>query len=295
MHISVLKKEILEYLDPKPNDNLIDCTLDGGGHTLAILEKNGPKGKVLGIDQDADLIKESKERIEKAGFKGRLVTVCDNFANLKAIANGSKFSKINGILFDLGMSSSQLEESKRGFSFLKQEPLDMRYGMNNPLTAEKIVNYWSPAELERILRDFGEESFAPQIVKEIVLIRKLKQIKTTAQLVEIIRKAVPERFHHQKIHFATKTFQALRMAVNGELENLERALPQALEMLSKEGRLAVISFHSLEDRIVKNFFRDKEQQQLIKIITKKPITPTEEELKINPRSRSSKLRAAIKL
>jgi len=192
------------------------------------------------------------------------------------------------------MSSWHLEESGRGFSFLKNEPLDMRYSPQNPLTAEKIVNYWSKSEMEKILREYGEERFAKKIAEKIIEARQSKPIKTTSQLVEIIKKAVLSRYRHQKIHFATRTFQALRITVNDELNNLEKALPQTLEILKPGGRLVVISFHSLEDRIVKNFYRDSSPEKL-KILTKKPIRPTPEEIKINPRSRSAKLRAAIKL
>ncbi len=306
VHVPVLQKEVIKYLDPKPNENFIDCTIGNGGHTLTILEKNEPKGKILGIDADSELIenlkcsaslkisspKENKLKIEN--FKKRVVLTSDNFANLKEIVKRTKFDSVEGILFDLGMSSWHLEESGRGFSFLKNEPLDMRYNFNNPLTAEKIVNYWSESEIERILEQYGEEKFAKKIAEEIVKERKIRPIKNTFQLVEIIKKIVPAWYQHKKIHFATRTFQALRIAVNDELNNLKKTLPQALEVLKPQGRLAVISFHSLEDRIVKNFFKEKAKENILQILTKKPIRPTEEEIKINRRSRSSKLRVAEK-
>lgn len=288
MHIPVLQKEVLEYLDPKPNENFIDCTIGEGGHALSILERILPNGKLLGIDRSSEIIQELK-------IKNNLILVCDNFANLKEIVEREKFRSVQGILFDLGMSNWHLEESKMGFSFLRNEPLDMRYNLESQLTAEKIVNFWSQFELEKILKEYGEEKFARRIAMEIVVSRKLKPIKSTFQLVEIIKKSTPSWYQHKKIHFATKTFQTLRIAVNDELDNLEKALPQAIDVLNRGGRLVVISFHSLEDRIVKNFLKWKSEENLIKILTKKPVRPSKEEIKINPRSRSAKLRACLKL
>jgi len=298
MHIPVLQKEVLKYLDPKPNQNFIDTTIGKGGHALAILERILPKGRILGIDWSPELIQDLKIKIQKAELKSNLTLVCDNFANLKEIVKRERFLAVSGILFDLGMSSWHLTEAGRGFSFLKNEPLDMRYSPQNPLTAEKIVNYWSKSEMEKILREYGEERFAKKIAEKIIEVRKSKPIKTTSQLVEIIKKAVPSRYHtrfggYPKIHFATRTFQALRINVNDELNNLEKAFPQALEILKPGGRLVVISFHSLEDRIVKNFYRNSSPEKLT-ILTKKPVRPQKEEIKINPRSRSAKLRACQK-
>ncbi len=293
MHVPVLQKEVIEYLDPKPNENFIDCTIGEGGHTLAILEKNGPKGKVLGIDADPEIIRNLK--LEIRNFKKRIILVCDNFANLAEIAKSQRFKSVSGILFDLGMSSWHLETSNRGFSFQKKEPLDMRYNLQNPLTAEKILNYWSRVEIEKILKDYGEEQFAPKIAEALLNFRKFKPLQTTSQLVEIIKRATPGWYHRRKIHFATKTFQALRIAVNDELNNLEKALPQALNILKPGGRIVVISFHSLEDRIVKNFLKEGNKNNLLKILTKKPIIPSFKEMKINPRSRSAKLRASQKI
>jgi len=293
-HIPVLQKEVLEYFDQKPNENFIDCTIGEGGHTLAILEKNGPKGKVLGIEWDPELYKKLL-RSDLDRLKARLILVNDNFANLEEIAKSQKFRSVSGILFDLGMSSWHLEESGRGFSFQKKEPLDMRYNPQNPLTAEKIVNYRSALEIEKILEIHGEERFSKQIAKYIISFREVKPIKTTSQLVEIIKKATPDWYHRRKIHPATKTFQALRIAVNDELNNLEKALPKALNILKPGGRIVAISFQSLEDRIIKNFLKEKAKENILKILTKKPIKPSLEEIKINPRSRSAKLRAAEKL
>jgi len=293
-YIPVLQKEVLEYFDQKPNENFIDCTIGEGGHTLAILEKNGPKGKVLGIEWDPELYKKLL-RSDLDRLKARLILVNDNFANLEEIAKSQKFRSVSGILFDLGMSSWHLEESGRGFSFQKKEPLDMRYNPQNPLTAEKIVNYRSALEIEKILEIHGEERFSKQIAKYIISFREVKPIKTTSQLVEIIKKATPDWYHRRKIHPATKTFQALRIAVNDELNNLEKALPKALNILKPGGRIVAISFQSLEDRIIKNFLKEKAKENILKILTKKPIKPSLEEIKINPRSRSAKLRAAEKL
>ena len=281
MHIPVLQKEVLQYLDPKPNENFIDCTVGGGGHALSVLEKTAPRGKILGIDADEEVIKNLKS--EKSGE--RTVFVCDNYANLKEIVKKYKFRPIQGILFDLGLSSWDLEKSGRGFSFKKNEPLDMRYSLQNKFPAEKIVNFWSKFDIEKILREYGEERKAGYIAQEIIEKRKARPIKTTWQLREIINRTgtSPQR-----------SFQALRIAVNDELNNLKNALPQALEILKPGGKLVVISFHSLEDRIVKNFYKDMTLTSL-KILTKKPVTPTAKEVEINPRSRSAKLRAAEKL
>lgn len=287
MHIPVLQKEVVKYLDPKPNENFIDCTVGEAGHSLAILEHNGPKGRVLGIDRDKNQILKLK-KIE------RLILANDNFSNLEEIVKKEKFNSVSGILFDLGMASTHLEESGRGFSFLKKEPLDMRYDQENPLTAEKILNYWSESDIKNILKEFGEEKFSSQIAKEIIRQRKVRPISSTVQLVDILKTAIPYKYQHERIHFATRTFQALRIAVNEELNHLKKALPQAVEILNKEGRLAIISFHSLEDRIVKNFFKEKSLTGELKILTKKPIGPGEQEIKINPRSRSGKLRVATK-
>jgi len=300
MHIPVLQKEVLLYLDPKPNENFIDCTTGEGGHSAAILERNKPSGKVLGIEIDPVLYQEIKSKMKKSSiskfqFSDRLILVNDSFVNLREIIKKQKFRSVSGILLDLGLSSWHLEESKRGFSFLRNEKLDMRYDLSNPLTAEKILNFWSVYQIEKILKEYGQEPFSKKIAKEIVNFRKLKPIEKTFQLVEIIKKAVPRGYRRKKRHFATRTFQAIRIAVNDELNNLEKALPQALDVLKNGGRLVIISFHSLEDKIVKNFLRDQAKEGLLKILTKKPVRPSEKEIQTNFRSRSAKLRAAIKI
>ncbi len=294
IHIPVLKNEVLKYLDPKSNENFIDCTIGEGGHALAILEKNGPKGKILGIDQDPEQIKNLESRIKNQELRKRIILTCENFVNLKEIVKKKKFGKVQGILMDLGISSWHLEKSGRGFSFLRNEPLDIRFSSEVSLTAEKILNYYSLQEIERILESYGEERFSQNIAKNIIKFRKLKPIKTTFQLVEIIKESIPKRFQYQITNPATRTFQALRIAVNDELNNLQKALSQALDILKPEGRLVVISFHSLEDRIVKNFFKEKQKENSLKILTKKPIIPSFQEIKVNHRSRSAKLRAISK-
>jgi len=286
MHIPVLLKEVLECLNIKPNENYIDCTMNGGGHAREILKRNKPDGKVLGIEID-------KEIFDKVEKQDRLIAVNDSYANLKKIAEENHFKNVKGILFDIGMSSYHVDEAERGFSFQKDEPLLMNY--SDGLSAEEILNEWREDEIEKILKEYGEERFARKIAKKIVERRKGEKIKSTLQLVGIIKEATPGWYHHSKIHFATRTFQALRIAVNNELNNFRSALPQALEVLDKGGRLAAISFHSLEDRIIKEFLKEKEKSGELKIITKKPIAPGDEEMKSNPRSRSSKLRAAIKI
>lgn len=298
IHIPVLVDEVIQYLDPKSNENFVDATIDGGGHTMAILEKNKPEGKVLGIDLDKTLLENLKFKIKNLHLENRVILVQGNFKNLKEIIKNTCpdwNQKVNGVLFDLGMSSWQLEESGKGFSFKRNEPLDMRFDSSQELTAKDIVNYWPEYEIEKILREYSEERYARKIAKEIVSERQKKPIFTTFELVEVIKKAVPRNYERGRIHPATRTFQALRIATNQELENLRLVLPQAMEVLKENGRIVVISFHSLEDRIVKNFFREKAKEEKLKILTKKPVRASEEEIQKNPRAHSAKLRAAVKL
>jgi 16S rRNA (cytosine1402-N4)-methyltransferase len=294
IHTAVLKKEVLEYLDPKQNENFVDCTIGEGGHSEDILAKNGPEGKVLGIDLDPQQI--SASQWLHVQFKDRVVLVNDSYVNLTEIVKRKEFNPVNGILMDLGMSSAQLIAAHKGFSFQVDQGLDMRYNDETGyLTAEKIVNEWPEEKIEEILENYGEEKFAKKIAKNIVEQRKLGRIKSTFQLIEIIKDATPSAYWRGKIHYATRTFQALRIAVNDELESIKKVLPQALSLLASEGRLVAISFHSLEDRIVKNFLAEESKKGILKILTKKPITAGRDELGKNPRSRSAKLRAAIKL
>ena len=327
-HVPVLLKEVLYYLDPKPGDELIDCTLGDGGHSLAIFRKILPNGRILAIDLSQEAIERFKARSKKLKIEDKIILVQDNFKNLKKIALKHKFKKITGILLDLGLSTTLLEKSGRGFSFKRDEPLDMRYGkvqnalgpsrngsrtkckMQNNLTAGDIIDKWPEKELVRIFKEYGEERFAKPIAWGIIQERRFKPIKTTFELVSVIKKSIPKRYLRGSRHFATKTFQALRIAVNDELNNLREVLPQAVEILAFQGRIAVISFHSLEDRIVKIFFRRESKDCIcppeipicrcnhktaLKIITKKPICPSEAERKSNPRSRSAKLRVAEKV
>ena len=294
IHTAVLKKEVLEYLEPKQNENFVDCTVGEGGHAEDVLNKNGPEGKVLGIDLDPQQIVSSHWL--EAIYKDRVILVNDSYTNLREIIERKNFGEVNGILLDLGMSSAQLEGTQKGFSFQVDQGLDMRYNdIASYLTAEKIVNEWPEEKIQQILEEYGEEKFARKIAKNIVEQRKLGRIKSTFQLIEIIKDATPSSYWHGKIHYATRTFQALRIAVNDELENIKKVLPQAISILPAGGRLVAISFHSLEDKIVKNFFASESKKGTVKILTKKPITASRDELGKNPRSRSAKLRAIVKL
>jgi len=308
-HQSVMIEEVIHYLNPQLGDDFIDCTLGGGGHTLAILKRISPQGKLLGIDLDAKAIQVTEELIK--GYKNKVILVKDNFKNLRKIADVYKFDKVDGILLDLGLSSGQLQDHQRGFSFLAEGSLDMRFGQQTELTAEKILNSYSQKELSEIFKNFGEENLAWQISKKIIEVRKDQPISSPKQLVEIITDIYKRHYRGKsKINPATKIFQALRIAVNEEIENLKQVLPQALSLLKPSGRLAVISFHSLEDRTVKEFFRQESRDCLcpvafpvcqcnhkksLKIITKKPIGPTELEISQNQRARSAKLRVAEKI
>jgi len=289
MHIPVLLNEVIEYLNPKPNENFVDCTFGFGGHTRAILEKIKPNGKVLGIEWDQE---KTNNKEPMTNNRERLKIVNDSYANLKSIIEREKFGPINGILLDLGISSWEIENSGRGFSFQKNEPLDMRFNQSQGLTAKEIVNKWSERDLAETFQEYGQERFAKNIASNIIQVRKNQAVETTFQLVEIIRKSFPKSYKFGKQHFATRVFQALRIAVNGELDNLKKVLPQALEILEKNGRIAVISFHSLEDAMVKKFFKTCAKNNKLQILTKKPIAPNFEEIKINPKARSAKLRAA---
>jgi len=302
-HIPVLTKEILDYLNPKSNENFIDATINGGGHTALILKRNKPKGKVLGVEADFELYQKLKLEImeirnPKSEIQNRLILANDSFKNLKKIIKEKcpgLEGNISGILFDLGMSSWQLEKSKRGFSFKKNEILDMRFDASQGLRAVDIINQWQEKEIQEVILEYGEERWARKIAKEIIRERKIKPIIETVRLANIIKRCVPANYERGRIHPATRTFQALRITVNQEIESLKEVLPQAIEVLKPKGRIAVISFHSLEDRIVKNFFRERSKENQIKIITKKLISPSFEEIRNNPRARSAKLRVAEKL
>ena len=312
IHKSVLLKESIEGLNLKPGAAVVDATLGEGGHSREILKKIGKEGKLIAIDWDENAIENFKKYLKSAsGWQSEVVSLAkDNFINLKNILGGQGIKSVDGILADLGYSSAQLEDAKYGMSFLKDAELDMRLDRNNRFTAKEIVNEYPQKELEIILKNYGEEKYAKNIARKIIEARKKKIIERTPELAEIIESAVPERYKHRRMHCATKTFQAIRIEVNSELENLEKFIPQAIEALNPEGRLAVISFHSLEDRIVKRIFRENARgcicppyfpecrcghRAMVKIITKKPIVPAEEEIKKNPRARSAKLRICEKI
>jgi 16S rRNA (cytosine1402-N4)-methyltransferase len=299
-HVPVLLDEVLESLQLKSGMNIVDCTLGDGGHSEEILKVTAPSGRLLGIDTDPESLLRAKQNLYD--FQNRVLFIRDNFVNLKKIVETEKFSNINGIVIDLGWSSPQFEDRGRGFTFQKDEPLDMRLSGDSGDTASNILNDESEEELVRIFNDYGEEKLSKQIAEAIIDFRKEEKIKMTGQLVEIILQVYRKKLKTDKevpwvggTHPATKVFQALRIAVNKELDVLESVLPQAIDILAPGGRLAVISFHSLEDRITKHYFKKQKHKNIIKIITKKPIIAGEEELKNNVRARSAKLRVIEKI
>lgn len=290
IHKTVLLNETIEGLNLTNKSRVIDATFGGGGHSQFICKKY-PKSEIIAFDQD----KEAFERAEKKfkGLKCEIKFVNKNFRELDNNYFISDGEKVDGIIFDLGLSSDQLENSGRGFSFMKNEPLIMTMKespLPEDITAADIVNDWGEENLANIIYGYGEERFSRRIAKAIVLARKKKRIETTFELIKIIESSVPNAYKRGKIHFATKTFQALRIATNDELRALEEGLEKGFNVLKKGGRMAVISFHSLEDRIVKRFFKAKEKNKEVKLINKKPIIPKLEEIKNNNRSRSAKLR-----
>lgn len=292
-HVPVLLREVVQGLALAPGDAVIDGTLGDGGHAAAILEATAPDGRLLGIDLDPAACAASAERLKP--FGDRAVIVAGSYAEMDRHADEQGFADVAGIVLDVGIRSEQLEESGRGFSFLRDEPLDMRFSPEGDTTAAVLVNGLSQEDLTRVLREYGEERHALAIAKAVVSARRKKRILTTGQLVAIVREAVPGGYRRAPLHFATRTFQALRIAVNRELENLERGLAAALPLLRPGGRLAVISFHSLEDRIVKRMFQQWSTAGRATIVTKKPVTPSSPETDTNPRSRSAKLRVAERL
>lgn len=292
-HIPVMAEEVIKLLAPKANETFIDCTLGNGGHAREILKKTAPKGILLGIDWDPEAIRRAGTALKKEVQDKRAILVHGNYADIDAIAEKACIREADGILLDLGYSSDQLE-AKRGLSFLSEDPLDMRYDPANPLKASHIVHYWNRRDIERILKEYGEERLAPQIAKAIVEARAKRRVETAKDLALIIKQAVGSRYQSQHIHPATRTFQALRIAVNHELDNVKTVLPKAIGLLKKGGRIGVLSFHSLEDRIAKDTFREYAKQNIVELSSKKYLTPTPTEKAINPRSRSAKLRSAKK-
>lgn len=306
-HISILLNECLEGLNIKENGIYVDGTLGGAGHSSEILKKLSNEGRLIGIDQDTDALKAAKERLENYS---NVTFVHSNFSSIENVLNNLNIDGVDGILMDLGVSSYQLDEGERGFSYMKDAPLDMRMNRDNDFSAYNVINEYSEEDLYRIIRDYGEEKFARRIASFIVENRQEKNIETTLELVEIIKSAIPAKARREGPHPAKRTFQAIRIEVNSELSILNKTIEDGVGKLNKGGRMAIITFHSLEDRIVKNKFRDlavscrcpKEfpvcvcgEKAKVKVISRKAIEPTKEEVDINPRSRSAKLRVIEKL
>jgi 16S rRNA (cytosine1402-N4)-methyltransferase len=289
-HIPVLKREVLEALPLRSPAVYVDCTLGGGGHAEAILDATAPDGSLIGIDRDEAAIQRAGERLKRYGTRVRLFH--ENFKNLGTLLKTQGVRSVDGILMDLGMSTLQLTDSERGFSFQKDGPLDMRMDRRSPMTAAALVNSLPERQLAQILFEYGEERWANRIARVVTEARKKKPITTTLELADLVRRAIPRPAQARRLHPATKTFQALRIAVNQELDHLAAVLSDAAVLLNPGGRLCVIAFHSLEDRIVKRTFKVLTQAEAapLRLVTKKPIVPGREEIRMNPRSRSAKLR-----
>lgn len=303
VHQPVMTEEVIKHLVTRPEGIYVDATLGLGGHTKAILEYTGCKSLVIGLDVDEEAITISREYL--SAYNGHVIFRNSNFSDIDKVLENLEISEADGILADLGMSSFQIDSSERGFSFMKDEPLDMRMDPRLRFTAYDLVNEMSADEISKVLKMYGEEKWARRIAKKIVDVRKEKPIKTSAELAMLVSQAIPKKFHPHRIHPATKTFQALRIAVNNELENIREFIDKAVSRLRVGGRLVVISFHSLEDRIVKNLFQSMSspcvcppglpecgcgRKKVLKILTRSPIVPSEEEIINNPRARSAKMR-----
>lgn len=306
-HVSVLLNECIDALDIKENGIYVDCTLGGAGHSSHIVSHLSKDGTLIGIDQDQDALKAAKERLKE--FEN-VKYVHNNFYNIDSILNELDIEKVDGILMDLGVSSYQLDEASRGFSYMHDAPLDMRMDRDNDFSAYEIINKYSEEQLYKIIKDYGEERFAKRIANIIINRRAEKPIETTFELVDIIKAAIPARLRRDGPHPAKRTFQAIRIEVNSELKILNRTIEDGINRLNKGGRMAIITFHSLEDRIVKLKFRELEnpcicpkgfpicacgKSPVVKTMPKKGIIPTEKEIEENPRSRSAKLRIIEKL
>lgn len=307
-HVPVLFQETLDLLAIKPDGIYVDCTLGGGGHSAAIAERLGPNGRLIGLDQDENALKAAGERL--AHFGQKVQTVKTNFAFIADVIARFGIKGVDGVLMDIGVSSHQLDEGERGFSFHQDAPLDMRMDRSNPVSAETVVNEWSEEELARILWEYGEERWSKRIAQFIVKRRAEGPLQTTNDLVDVIKAAIPAAARREGGHPARRSFQAIRIAVNDELGVLERGLDGALEVLNPGGRLAVITFHSLEDRIVKQRFQGWVnpctcppslpvcacgKSPLAEHVTRKPVVASAAELEQNPRARSAKLRVVVKL
>jgi 16S rRNA (cytosine1402-N4)-methyltransferase len=306
-HVPVLVKETVEWIHGK-GGIYVDATIGSGGHAVALLETYPGISLLVGIDQDAQAVAIAKKNL--AAFHKRAIVVHGNFTTLKNILGTLHIAHIDGIIFDLGVSSMQLSDPLRGFSFMAEGPLDMRMDQNSAVQAQDLINTFAASELEEILRTYGEERWARRIARAILKHRSTQPISITTELSRIISEAIPARYRPPSIHPATRTFQALRIAVNDELKNLNNALDEAGDLLNSGGRMGVISFHSLEDRIVKQKFQQWQKgctcpprvpqcicgkEKKITILTRKPIIPSRDEVQINPRSRSAKLRVAEKI
>ncbi len=302
-HISVLLNETIDSLNIKPDGIYVDGTLGGGGHSLEICKRLGDGGRLIGIDQDEDAIEAATKRL--SDYKDKVTVVHSNYNNIKSVLNNLGIDKVDGIVLDLGVSSYQLDNPERGFTYREDVPLDMRMDKKSSMTAADIVNDYSEMELFRVIKDYGEEQFAKNIAKHIVKARQEKPIETTGELNEIIKAAIPAKIREHGGHPSKKTYQAIRIELNNELEVLENSLDTMIELLAPKGRLSIITFHSLEDRIVKNIFRKNMnpctcppdfpvcvcgKKPTGKIVTRKPIVPGDEELADNKRAKSSKLR-----
>lgn len=287
-HVPVMLEEVLEYLAPKENEVFVDGTLGMGGHAIRVLQRIGPKGLLIGLDRDDQSLAFATERLHDYAHQTHFVH--KDFRHINDVLSDLNIQKVDGILLDLGISSFQLDNPQRGFSLRNSGPLDMRMDQNVPISAYDLINSLSEKEIVVILRDFGEERWAARIARSIVSERAKQPIQNTDELTEIVVKAVPFQGKPQRIHPATRTFQAFRIAVNHELETLELVIDQCVSLLRANGRLGIISFHSLEDRIVKNKFKVFEQAGIVRRLVKKPVRPSEEEAELNPRARSAKFR-----
>lgn len=296
IHKTVLLNESIDILDIKPNDVFVDGTLGNGGHSEEVIKRFGDRIKIFAFDMDSDAIERSKERLSK--YKADIKYINANFKDIKDCLLKEGISKVDKVLLDIGFSSNQIEESGRGFSFQRDEPLVMSFKKDikeDDFTAYKIVNFWDEDTIRTILKHYGEEKFAGRIAKGIVRTRVLSPINTTTDLVNVVLASTPKFYHRGKIHPATRTFQALRITVNDELTNIGEGLTNIFDLLNIGGRCSVISFHSLEDRIVKDFVKTMDQSGFGKRLSKKPIVPDSKEISENPRSRSAKMRAIEKL
>jgi 16S rRNA (cytosine1402-N4)-methyltransferase len=293
VHDPVMLRETIEFLELEPGETVLDATIGAGGHAREILKRVSPGGRLIGLDNDAGIISIAEDNLKD--FKGSFKLVNDNFRNLDAVLAHEGVKCLDAALFDLGVSSYQLDEAARGFSVKKDAPLDMRMDSRSQVTARDIVNDFSQEELGAILHEFGEERFHKKIARFIAEDRRIKPIETTGELAEIIHRAVGYRIKNSRIDPATRTFQAIRIAVNDELGALQEGLKKVISWLDIGGKIAVISFHSLEDRIVKNLFKGFADLGFLKIITKKPVQTSRDEALSNPRARSAKLRVAERI